>query len=62
MDVYQLELEAESAKENLLQTIQNNHENPDSHFIIKAIKDYVRNYEKYNFEKKRMLEFISNEF
>ncbi len=61
VDVYRLEFEIESAKENLLQTILDNRENLDSHSIGEAIKDYVRNHEKYNLEKKKMLELISNE-
>ncbi|MHA7646915.1 hypothetical protein [Nitrosopumilus sp. S4] len=59
MDVYQAKFEFESSKENLLQTILKNKENLDAHTISLAIKDFVRNHEKYNFEKNRWLDVIS---
>jgi len=37
-----------------------NKENIDTDLIASAIKDYIRNHEKYNLEKKRLLDFISN--
>ena len=60
MDVSQLKFEFESSKEVLLQTILNNRENLDAETIAMAIKDFVRNHEKYDCEKKRILDFISN--
>ncbi|MCV0401592.1 MAG: hypothetical protein K5777_06415 [Nitrosopumilus sp.] len=60
MNVSQTKLEVETSKEILLQTILKNKENLDTELIAIAIKDYVKNHEKYNMEKKRLLEFISN--
>jgi len=55
----QTKLEVETSKEVLLQTILKNKENLDTNLIIIAIKDYVNNYNKYDFEKKKLLDFIS---
>jgi len=60
VNISQKKLEVESSKEILLQTILENKENPDTDLIASAIKDYIRNHEKYNSEKKRLLDFISN--
>lgn len=60
MNVSQTKLEVETSKEILLQTILKNKENLDTNLIAIAIKDYVKNHEKYDMEKKRLLEFISN--
>lgn len=60
MNVSQAKLEMETSKEILLQTILKNKENLDTNLIVIAIKDYVKNHEKHNMEKKRLLEFISN--
>ena len=60
MNVSQTKLEVETSKEILLQTILKNKENLDTELIAIAIKDYVKNHEKYKMEKKRLLEFISN--
>lgn len=60
MNISQTKLEVETSKEILLQTILKNKENLDTNLIIIAIKDYVKNHEKYDMEKKRLLEFISN--
>ena len=60
MDIYQRKIEVESAKEVLLETILKNKENLDTNMITKAIKDYVKNHEEYNLEKKEILDLISN--
>ena len=60
MNVLQKKLQVETSREILLQTILKNKENLDTNLIAIAIKDYVKNYESYNLEKKRLLEFISN--
>ena len=59
MDVYQIKLEFESSKEILLDTILKNRENLDTNLIAVAIKDFVKNHERYDFEKKRILDVIS---
>ena len=59
MNVSQIKLEVETSKEILLQTILKNKENLDTNLIIIAIKDYVKNCNKYDIEKKRLLDFIS---
>lgn len=59
MDIYQRKIEVESAKEVLLETILKNKENLDTNIISKAIKDYVKNHEEYNLEKKEILDLIS---
>ena len=59
MDIYQRKIEVESAKEVLLETILKNKENLDTNMISKAIKDYVKNHEEYNLEKKEILDLIS---
>jgi len=55
----QTKLEVETSKEVLLQTILKNKENLDTNLITIAIKDYVNNYNKYDFEKRKLLDFIS---
>ncbi|MFQ5781832.1 MAG: hypothetical protein ACE5GR_02100 [Nitrosopumilus sp.] len=55
-----MKFEFESSKENLLQTILKNRENLDANTIAEAIKNFVRNHERYDFEKKRLLDFISD--
>ena len=59
MDIYQRKMEVESAKEVLLETILKNKENLDANMIAKAIKDFVKNHEEYNLEKKETLDLIS---
>ena len=59
MNVSQTKLEVETSKEILLQTILKNKENLDTNLIVIAIKDYVKKYNKYDVEKKRRLDFIS---
>ncbi|QLH03218.1 hypothetical protein C5F47_06485 [Nitrosopumilus cobalaminigenes] len=52
MNVIQRKLEVETSKEIILQTILKNKENLDTNLIADAIKDYVKNHENYDFEKK----------
>ena len=59
MDFSQTKLDVETSKEVLLQTILKNKENLDTNLIVIAIKDYVNNYNKYDLEKKELLDFIS---
>jgi len=59
VNVSQTKLEVETSKEILLQTILKNKENLDTNLIAIAIKDYVKNYNKYDIEKKMLLDFIS---
>lgn len=59
MNVSQIKFEVETSKEILLQTILKNKENLDTNLIAIAIKDYVKNHNKYDIEKKRLLDFIS---
>ncbi len=59
MDVYQIKLEFESSKEILLDTILKNRENLDTNMIAVAIKDFVKNYEKYDVERERLLDVTS---
>ena len=59
MDVYHKKLEFESSKEILLNTILKNRENLDTNMIAVAIKDFVKNYEKYDVERERLLDVIS---
>ena len=59
MNVSQIKLEVETSKEILLQTILKNRENLDTVLIANAIKDFVKNYDKYDDEKKRLLDFLS---
>jgi hypothetical protein len=59
VNVSQIKFEVETSKEILLQTILKNKENLDTNLIVIAIKDYVKNHNKYDIEKKRLLDFIS---
>lgn len=59
MDIYQRKIEMESSKEVLLETILKNKENLDTNTITLAIKDFVKNHEKYNIEKNQYLALIS---
>ena len=59
MNIFQKKLEVETSKEVLLQTILDNKENLDTNLIAIAIKDYVKNYNKFDEEKKKLLEFFS---
>ena len=59
MNVSQRKLEVETSKEIMLQTILNNKENLDTNLIAIAIKEFVKNHDKYNIEKKNLLDYIS---
>jgi hypothetical protein len=59
VNVSQIKFEVETSKEILLQTILKNKENLDTNLIVIAIKDYVKSHNKYDIEKKRLLDFIS---
>ena len=59
MDVFQVKLELESSQENLIQTILKNRDNLDTNTIAEAIKDFVKNHERYDVEKKRFFEYLS---
>ena len=59
MNVSQIKFEVETSKEILLQTILKNKENLDTNLIAVAIKNFVKNHERYDFEKKRVLDVIS---
>jgi len=59
VNIFQKKLEVETSKEVLLQTILDNKENLDTNLIAIAIKDYVKNYNKFDEEKKKLLEFFS---
>ena len=59
MNVSQRRLEVETSKEILLQTILKNKENLDTNLIAMAIKDFVKNHDKYDIEKKNLLDYIS---
>ena len=59
MNVSQRKLEVETSKEILLHTILKNRENLDTNLIAMAIKDFVKNYDKYDIERKNLLDYIS---
>ena len=52
MNIYQRKIEVETYKEILIDIILKNKENLDTYMIVKAIKDFVKNHEKYDREKK----------
>ena len=52
MNIHQTKLKVESSKEILLQTILKNRENLDTNLITYVIKDFVKNHETHNNEKK----------
>ena len=60
MNISQRKLEVETSKEILLQTILKNKENLDTNLIAIAIKDFVKNHDKYDVEKKNLLDCISD--
>ena len=61
VDIIHTRFELESSKENLLQTILENRDDLNTDTIVKAIKEFVKNHDKYYFEKKRRLEVISED-
>ena len=59
MNVQQVKFEFESSKENLLKTILKNRENLDAEIVTVAIKEFVKNHDRYNLEKKKILDILS---
>lgn len=59
MNVQQIKFDLEASKENLLETILENQENIDTLKVAYAIKEFVRNHDIYNTEKKKALDIIS---
>ena len=59
MDIFQRKIVAELSKDILLDTILKNKENLDTDLIMIAIKEFVKNHEKYDLEKKEILDLIS---
>ena len=55
----QAKFEAESSKDNLIETILRNRDDLETVKISEAIKDFVKNHERYTIEKKRLLDRIS---
>ena len=59
MNVHQIKFDLETSKENLLETILENQENMDTLKVAYAIKEFIRNHDMYNAEKKKVLDIIS---
>ena len=59
MDVQQIKFDLENSKENLVDVILKNKGDIYASTVANAIKEYIRNHEKYKKEKNRILEFIS---
>ena len=59
MNVHQIKFDLEASKENLLETILENQENMDTLKVAYAIKEFIRNHDMYNAEKKKVLDIIS---
>ena len=57
----QAKFEAESSKDNLIETILRNRNDLETVKISEAIKDFVKNHERYTIEKKRLLDRISQD-
>ena len=57
----QAKFEAESSRDNLIETILRNRNDLETVKISEAIKDFVKNHERYTIEKKRMLDRISQD-
>ena len=57
----QAKFEAESSRDNLIETILRNRNNLETVKISEAIKDFVKNHERYTIEKKRLLDRISQD-
>lgn len=61
VDISHTRFQLESSKENLFQTILENRDNLDTETIATAIKEFVKNYNKYDKEKKNLLDVISKD-
>ena len=59
MDVQQIKFDLENSKENLVDVILKNKGDLYASTVASAIKEYIRNHEKYKMEKNRILDFIS---
>ena len=59
MNVHQIKFDLEASKKNLLETILENQENMDTLKVAYAIKEFIRNHDMYNAEKKKVLDIIS---
>ena len=57
----QAKFEAESSRDNLIETILRNRNDLKTVKISEAVKDFVKNHERYTIEKKRMLDRISQD-
>ena len=57
----QAKFEAESSRDNLIETILRNRDDLETVKISEAIKDFVKNHERYTIEKKRLLDRISQD-
>ena len=57
----QAKFEAESSRDNLIETILKNRNDLETAKISEAIKDFVKNHERYTIEKKRLLDRISKD-
>ena len=57
----QAKFEAESSRDNLIETILRNRNDLKTVKISEAIKDFVKNHERYTIEKKRLLDEISQD-
>ncbi|WP_420545867.1 hypothetical protein [Nitrosopumilus sp.] len=57
----QAKFEAESSRDNLIETILKNRNDLETVKISEAIKDFVKNHERYTIEKKRLLDRISQD-
>ncbi|MDH3192584.1 MAG: hypothetical protein OEM18_07855 [Nitrosopumilus sp.] len=60
MDVHQIKYDLEFSKDYLLETILKNRGNLEVDKVVEAIKEFVRNQDRYDSEKKKMLYIISN--
>ena len=57
----QAKFEVESSRDNLIETILRNRNDLGTVKISEAIKDFVKNHERYTIEKKRLLDRISQD-
>lgn len=58
MSIQQIKFDLETSKENLLEAILKNQENTDTLKIAYAIKEFVRNQNIYDLEKKKILDTV----
>lgn len=58
MSIQQIKFDLETSKENLLEAILKNQENIDTLKIAYAIKEFVRNQNIYDLEKKKILDTV----